>query len=222
MCSLKKLAALFVTTAFLLSSTACNNSPAYTKLADKLSVGDDVIFSHVSMGEYSARMVLFDIEQLPSDEKNFYVASVIGVYLYGPRGRSGSPLWLDGGLPHAETASAVWASCTENALQIYEIEWNGEKKYILRLYKHYGTENGTYESDDPNLYCASFYLLNDMDTGEDLLYPINKKSSTGTELHISDSVVYKGENVLYDENQQLELVFDPDNHNVDIVQTGEE
>lgn len=210
----RKFAALLLSVSLLL--TACNNGG--TRSDNEIALGGDVIFSHVCEDEYSARIALFDLTHLPDGEENCYRSSGGGIFLYGPKGsRSGSPLVFDGASA-GSMGCTLWADCAENALQIYKIEWNGENKYILRMYNHYGTENGTYKFDDPGLYCASFYLLNDMDTGENLLCPINKKSSTGTELYISDSLIHRDGNVLYDEKQNIELVFDPDKHSVDIVQ----
>ena len=54
-----------------------------------------------------------------------------------------------------------------------------------------------------------------------ILRSYNVHGSRNGDLYISDSLVYKGGNVLYDEKQQIELVIDPDNFTIDVVQTAE-
>lgn len=182
-------------------------------------IGGDVIFAEDSLGGYTTRLVLSDIVTLHSDDLNAYLAvGEITVTLTDKNGNSANSFISIAELGFGQIVGGVWADCTENAVKLYEIDWNGEKRYILRTYISLGTESGTYPSADPDLYCARFYVC-DFDALEyGMLREYTVKGGSDTDFHISDSLVFKGENVLYDEKQQTKLVIDPDNFTIDIVQ----
>ena len=185
-------------------------------------IGGDAAFSEVSAGDCTAWLELQEIVALPTEERNVYEAakgvSFVLADKNGSKARTGLMIGELGG----QYAGGVWADCAENALQLYEIEWNGEKKYVLRGYISYGTENGTYPDADPELYHARFYVC-DFDAAEGgVLRPYSINGRTDGDFYISDSLVYKGGNVLYDEKTKTELIFDPDDHSVDYVRLAED
>ena len=185
-------------------------------------IGGDAVFSEVTAGGYTARLELKEIIALPTDEQNVYMATKgVGVVLTDENGNMAHSGLMVGQLA-GQYAGGIWADCTENAVKLYEIEWNGEKKYVLRCYVSHGTENGAYPDDDPELYYARFFVC-DFDAAEDgILRPYNMHANELGGCYISDSLMYKGGNVLYDEKTNKELTFDPDNYKADYVRSGEE
>ncbi len=200
-----------------------DNSPLMSDL-DR-SVGDYIIFSSVTGGGYIARIVLADIVHTPDEELNAYT-SIGKSQIELVDAREGHPMTsgiystLINPVITSQSSSGIWADCAENGLQIYEFKFNGNTKYLLRAYISYGTENGAYPNAAPDLYAARFYICDgDVCAGSDggiMPYTINEdidgtiytKSLDGN-INISDSLVYKGENVFYDEKQNMEIVFDP-------------
>lgn len=184
-------------------------------------VGGNTVFSEDSLGGYAARLVMTDIVTVPTDELNAYQAiGEIRFTLDDESGSSAYAVLIVDGLWYGQIGCGVWADCTKDAVKLYEIEWKGEKKYVLRGYISYGTENDAYPTYDPDLYHARFYLC-DFDAAEGgVLRPYTHGGSE--EFFISDSLVYRGENVLYDEKTGTELIFDPDGYKADYVRLGEE
>ena len=185
-------------------------------------IGGDAVFSEVTAGGYTARIELKDIIALPTDGKNVYEAiKGVGVTLTDENGNKAHSGLMVSQLA-GQYGGGIWADCAENAVKLYEIEWNGEKKYVLRCYVSHGTENGAYPDDDPELYYARFFVC-DFDAAEDgILRPYNMHANELGGCYISDLLVYKGGNVLYDEKTNKELIFDPDSYKADYVRLGEE
>ena len=185
-------------------------------------IGGCTVFAEDSLGEYTAQLVMFEIASLPSEALNAYRAFG-GVFFrfFDDKGNICYTMPPVAELQEMRSCG-VWADCTENAVKLYEIEWNGEKKYLLRGYVSYGTENGTYPDADPELYRARFYACNFEDADMQWGNWYHEKDEYDKIFQISDSLVYKGGNVLYDEKTKTELVIDPDNFTIDAVQASEE
>ena len=183
-------------------------------------IGGSTVFAEDSLGGYTAQLVIFEICSLPSEEMNAFRAfGGVSFRFFDEDGNVSYTMPPVAELQKTDS-SGVWADCTENAVKLYEIEWNGEKKYLLRGYVSHGTENGAYPDADPELYRARFYACNFEDA--DMLWGTwyDAADESGHIFQISDSLVYKGGNVLYDEKQQIELVIDPDSFTIDVVQAG--
>ena len=236
MITTNKIMASFLSVALLLSATACDSSQGNVDIQPETSdTGNseaepdsnktsDNVLCEDSIGGYTARLVLGEIVTYPSDEFNAYQAEGVQYTLTDESGDTAITLMNMVELMDGLGITGVWADCTEDAVRLYEIEWKGEKKYVLRCYLSYGTENGAYPNADPELYHARFYV-GDLDavisTGGSLR-PYNIYGREEGDFYISDSLVYKGENVLYDEKTQTELTFDPDNYKADYLSLGEE
>lgn len=215
----------------IVSTEAQTGYPDYDDSSPLISeinrgVGDYMIFSSVSNGGYVARLVLSDIIHTPDGELNAYQA-MGKVQLELLDAREGHPMtngitsdvFAVPELQSGMTGSGIWADCAENALEIYEFKWNGNTKYLLRAYMSYGSEDGAYSGTDPNLYHARFFICDgDVCASEGRIVPYEiKRDANGTvytknkegSIEISDSLVYKGENVFYDEKQDMEIMFDP-------------
>ena len=172
----------------------------------------NIIFSEDTLGGYTARLVVQGISRLPSDERNYYIADEkVEFTLTDENGNSASTVLNNIELSRGGHGGAVYEDCTENAVKLYEIEWNGEKRYILRGYIGHG-----------DLYNVRFYScdLGAAENGVLKLYTV--PGGTCGDFYVSDSLVYKGGSVLYDEKQQMELIIDPDNFTVTTVQLTEE
>lgn len=200
-----------------------DNSPLMSDI-DR-SVGDYMIFSSVTAGGYIARIVLADIVHTPDEELNAY--SAIGrSQIELVDAREGHPMTsgiyttLINPVITSQSSSGIWADCAENGLQIYEFKFNGNTKYLLRAYISYGKENGAYPDADPDLYSARFYICDGdvcAGSGGTIVPYTIKRDVNGTvytqslegNINLSDSLVYKGENVFYDEKQNMEIAFDP-------------
>ncbi|MCM1055276.1 MAG: hypothetical protein NC394_07115 [Bacteroides sp.] len=173
------------------------------------------VLSEASKGGYTARLELEDIAKLPDEELNAYQALTRAeVTLSDENGNFGICLPSIAELYNMSVAG-VWADCADDAVEIYEIEWNGEKRYVLRCYLSYGTENGAYPKDDPELYHARLFSC-DLEAafGDGLEMPYLKPYDIGGiasgDVYISDSLVYKEGNVPRDEKRHRDISFDPD------------
>lgn len=200
------------------STEGYSNEPVFAKP----EIGGDAVFSEVTAGGYTARLELGEIITLPSEELNAYEA--IGRVMIALTDENGNSAYnvLNVTALGGQYSGGIWADCTENAVKLYEIEWNGEKKYVLRCYISHGTENGAYPDDDPELYYARFFVC-DFDAAEDgILRPYNMHANELGGCYISDLLVYKGGNVLYDEKTNKELTFDPDSYKADYIKLDNE